>query len=272
MLVQPDDLERTFDFEAQCYGEIPRLTYQKQYRFEVCALNAAGYGPMSERSEALEMPVPVPAAPSRAFVRRPTHHTILVQWQHPPPSAFPVETFRIRYTSDTERFLPENTTEIHDIPAKLSSYTVINLDHGRTYFFQVSAVSRVGQGGWSEVSQAIRTLEGDVPHQIQGLRITSRYNSFITLAWNPVVDNGFPVNETRIRCSQQEDMSHPVELPRVPAATQCPVKHLQKNKVYYFQVAAVNKLGSGQWSDPLRVDVPGMSKAIRDEGAQDTSQ
>ena len=44
MLVQPDDLERTFDFEAQCYGEIPRLTYQKQYRFEVCALNAAGYG------------------------------------------------------------------------------------------------------------------------------------------------------------------------------------------------------------------------------------
>ena len=67
-------------------------------------------------------------------------------------------------------------------------------------------------------------------------------------------------------------MSHPVELPRVPAATQCPVKHLQKNKVYYFQVAAVNKLGSGQWSDPLRVDVPGMSKAIRDEGAQDTSQ
>ena len=50
------------------------------------------------------------------------------------------------------------------------------------------------------------------------------------------------------------------------------LKHLQKNKVYYFQVAAVNKLGSGQWSDPLRVDVPGMSKAIRDEGAQDTSQ
>jgi len=250
-----DRTAKVYEVEEE-YAEIPDLGYTKDYRFQVQAGNVTGFGDWSEPSNPVQMPVPVPDAPAKAFVRKPTHHSVLVQWQHPPCNAFPIDTFRIRYCAGDTTFAPEKTTEIHDIPNKLSSYTVKNLEHGIAYYIQVSAVSKIGQGRWSAPSAPIKTLEGAVPSKVKGLCKLYMYRSLVTLSWNTVENNGFPVTQSKLRYATKANLEDAKELMTVEgAATQCPVTHLSQKSVYYFQVAAVNNLGIGAWSDALCLEV-----------------
>lgn len=102
-----------------------------------------------------------------------------------------------------------------------------------------------------------------MPSKVRSLTMLDCHRSFMTLKWSAVEHNGFPVEEARVRWSPVEAMDGATEAAHVRgAATQCPVTHLAKGRTYFFQVAAVNALGMGPWSDPLRIAV-----AARTEGA-----
>lgn len=246
--------------------EVPNLECCVDYRFQVAAKNAGGWGDWSDPSEVINMPLPVPAPPSKPTLRRPTHHSAVIQWMHPNQGGAPIESFRFRYTTSED--WKEDVTEIHDVPQNLSQYVIKGLRPGRQYLFQVRAVNKYGIGIWSESSVPMRTVEGQAPSQIQNLTIPHIYESFITLRWPPVEDNGYEVTHHSVRYAFSPDMKDPIELPDPDVRDQagfetCSLRHLAKGKTYYFQVVAFNKMGMTDWSPPVELHLASRAERQR---------
>ncbi|CAE7765446.1 TTN, partial [Symbiodinium pilosum] len=229
------------------------------YTFQIAAENAAGWGELSDPTVPVQTVPPVPITLSQPTLRRATHHSAVIQWQHPPFSEAPVLSFCFRHTSSAD--WSNDIVDIHDVPPTLSQYVIQGLKPGHVYIFQVRAVNKYGMGIWSDSSIPIRTMDGATPSAIEDLAASEIYKSFIRLKWQPVEENGYPITGYRLRYAHTEDMAEPVEA--VPAVVRdkgcdtCDIRHLRK-LTYYFQVAAINHLGMAEWSEPVLVD---MSKA-----------
>jgi len=252
------DCAREILIEDDCEEfEVRDLECCRDYRFQIAGQNVTGWGDWSDHSAVLLMPLPVPLAPPPPALRRATHHSAVIQWQHPATGDAPIESFRFRYTTRTWAL---GFQEVHDVPANLSQYVIDGLETGETYTFQVRAVNKYGLGIWSDNSIPIKTLDGSEPSKIAKLSVPNIYKSFITLQWPPADENGYEVTRHLVRCSNtpQMDDSEELEPPiqRANGFDKCDLRHLQK-KTYYFQVAAFNKLGMGEWSDPVMVDLVG---------------
>jgi len=246
--------------------EVPDLECCHDYRFQVCAENITGWGEWSDPSAVINMPLPVPLPPPQPTLRRATHHSAVIQWQHPSPGGAPIETFRFRYTTSSD--WSTDVEEIHDVPHNQSQYVVKGLKPGMAYLFQVRAVNKYGMGIWSDTSIPMKTVDGQAPSKIKDLSVPHVYKSFITLQWPPAEDNGHEVTHHLVRHAFSPDMSGAIES-ELPVQRQggydtCSLRHLEKGKTYYFQVVAFNKLGMTEWSDPVTVCLP--EKAMAKEG------
>jgi hypothetical protein len=244
--------------------DVPNLECCRDYRFQVCAENITGWGEWSDPSAVINMPLPVPLPPPQPTLRRATHHSAVIQWQHPSPGGAPIESFRFRYTTSTD--WTTDITEIHDVPHNQSQYVVNGLKPGMAYLFQVRAVNKYGMGIWSDSSIPMKTVDGQAPSKIKDLTVPHIYKSFVTLQWPPAEDNGYEVTHHLVRYSFQPDMVDVVEPPTISVQRQggydtCALRHLEKGKTYYFQVVAFNKLGMTEWSDPVSVMLPEKTRA-----------
>lgn len=236
--------------------EVGELECLLDYRFQVAAENVTGWGDWSDPSPVLNMPPPVPHPPPQPTLRRATHHSAVIQWQHPTAGDGPIESFRFRYT--TQEDFTKECQEVHDVPANLSQYLIDGLQAGTTYTFQVRALNKYGMGIWSDSSIPIKTLDGHEPSKINDFSIPHVYRSFITLQWKPASENGFEVTHHLLRYSHSPDMADAIEVE--PTVTRkgsydtCELRHLQK-RMYCFQVAAINKMGMSEWSVPMTVNL-----------------
>eukprot|EP00933_Yihiella_yeosuensis_P084078 TRINITY_DN9844_c1_g1_i1.p1 TRINITY_DN9844_c1_g1~~TRINITY_DN9844_c1_g1_i1.p1 ORF type:complete len:446 (+),score=71.39 TRINITY_DN9844_c1_g1_i1:60-1397(+) len=235
------------------------------YTFQVAAQNAAGWGDYSEPSPTLQMMPPVPITLNQPTLRRATHHSVVIQWQHPPPSDEPCDSFSFRYTSSGN--WKEGVSELTEIAPNLSQFVIQGLRPGQIYIFQVRAINRFGMGIWSESSMPIRTLDGKAPTKIENFTAPNVYKSFITLQWSPAEENGYDVTSHVLRYSFVGNMENPVELvpdvERKAGFDRCDIRHLQKHK-YYFQVSAINKMGMSEWSDAVVIDNSAPLKSVQD--------
>jgi len=246
--------------------EVPDLECCRDYRFQICAENITGWGDWSDPSAVINMPMPVPLPPPQPTLRRATHHSAVIQWQHPSPGGAPIESFRFRYTTSTD--WSTDIEEIRDVPHNQSQYLVNGLKPGMAYLFQVRAVNKYGMGIWSDSSIPTKTVEGQAPSKIKDLTVPHMYKSFITLQWPPAEDNGYEVSHHLVRHSFAAEMSNAIEA-ELPVHRQggydtCSLRHLDKGKTYYFQVVAFNKMGMTEWSDPVTVSIPEKTKAVEE--------
>jgi len=236
--------------------EVTDLKHEREYRFQVAAENATGWSEYSDPSPMLLMPPQVPPRLLPPTLRKPTFHTIVVQWQHAPETEVPVESYRLRYTTSED--WSHDVHEVHDLSPDISQMTVEGLRPGKTHLFQARAVNRHGLSIWSKDSVPLKTLEATEPSKIEGLSVPHVYRSFITLKWPAAEPNGHKVTRYLVRGARTPDMSSavPVEPPvdEKAGVVTCDLKHLEKAR-YWFQVAAANQLGNSPWSDPLEVDL-----------------
>eukprot|EP00971_Amphidinium_carterae_P076497 1510731-Amphidinium_carterae.1 len=115
------------------------------------------------------MPLPVPEAPPMPMVRRPSHKSVIIQWQHPSSEA-PLQGFTFRYTTD-KAWESDNIQELRGVPVNLSQHTITGLKPSSTYIFQVRGISKYGDGYWSETSIPVNTLNGSVPAKVADLEV-----------------------------------------------------------------------------------------------------
>mmetsp|Transcript_19507 Transcript_19507/g.56743 ORF Transcript_19507/g.56743 Transcript_19507/m.56743 type:complete len:449 (+) Transcript_19507:67-1413(+) len=258
--------ELLIEGDADCC-DVPELKCLTDYRFQVAAENIAGWGAYSDPCPPLQMPPPVPVKLPMPTLRRATHHTAVVQWQHPPATEVPIDSFRFRYT--TEPRFPEglatspHVVELADVPSNASQHTITDLRPGQTYIFQVRAVNSYGMGVWSDSSIPIKTADGREPSKIVNLSAPNLYASFVTLQWPPAEHNGYEVTWHVLKFANKPDLSDAQEMEptviRKDGLDTADLRHLKKER-YYFQMAAVNSVGQSEWSDTLCVDMSVFSK------------
>eukprot|EP00913_Durusdinium_trenchii_P002193 g2025.t1 len=82
---------------------------------------------------------PVPKTLNQPTLRRSTHHSAVIQWQHPPFTDVPVDSFSFRHTTSAD--WSGEVVEITDVSPSLSQYVITGLRPGQVYIFQVRAVS-----------------------------------------------------------------------------------------------------------------------------------
>eukprot|EP00927_Polykrikos_kofoidii_P046790 TRINITY_DN40922_c0_g1_i1.p1 TRINITY_DN40922_c0_g1~~TRINITY_DN40922_c0_g1_i1.p1 ORF type:complete len:462 (+),score=88.52 TRINITY_DN40922_c0_g1_i1:71-1387(+) len=242
--------------DADCC-EVTDLQCLRNYRFQVAAENVTGWGDYSDESQVLNVPPTVPQQLPPPTLRKATHYGAVIQWNQPPASEIPIESFRFRYTPSAD-FEGKDVTEIKDVPPNRTQFIVDGLKPGTTYLFQATSLNKYGMGVWSLNSLPLRTLEGCEPSKIVGLNVPHVYSSFITLQWPPAAENGFPVTKHLLRFSYKRDMSEATELEpvveRKDGVERTDLRHLRKLR-YFFQIACCNVKGMSEWSDPVEVDL-----------------
>ena len=129
-----------------------------------------------------------------------------------------------------------------------TTYLHTGLAPNTTRFYRVRALNAQGQGN---PSTAVRgTTNAARPGQPRNLRARAAGPTSITLAWEaPASDGGERITGYTIRVRGPSDGSW-ITIPRNTGPQETTFEHtgLQPATAYRYQVAAINRVGTGQWS------------------------
>ena len=111
------------------------------YYFRVTAVNRVGQGQRS--NEAKAVPVGAPGAPT-GLAAAPGDGQVTLSWAAPGSGGAPISGYNVYYATspDGEAVTPVNRGSL----VTATGHMVTGLVNGSTYYFRVTAVTRVGQG------------------------------------------------------------------------------------------------------------------------------
>jgi YVTN family beta-propeller protein len=142
-----------------------------------------------------------------------------------------------------------STPEIDPVPL---SCEVDGLTNGTAYSFGVVARGAFGASAPSLPSNQVTPATS--PEQVSGLTESDRTSSFSTVSWSVPKSWGLRITGYRLRTSSDggESWSRPRDIDGVRAVVAIPYASAR-----LVQVAGVNSLGQGDWSDSLLVTSKG---------------
>jgi fibronectin type 3 domain-containing protein len=217
----------------------------QQYYYVVTAVNEIGEGPPS--NEVSTTPATVPSAP-RNLRAIPGDTVVTIQWTGPQnDGGSPVTNFRI-YRGTTSANLAFVT-----MIGPFDSYTDEGRLNDQIYYYQVSAVNRVGEGPRSDQTSATPRAGRTVPSAPQSL-IATAGNGSVLLNWTaPATDGGAPItNYTVYRGYESANLTYFNDVG--PALTLLDGT-VNNGVTYYYEVTANNSVGEGPRS-PLASATP----------------
>ncbi|XP_038047566.1 titin-like, partial [Patiria miniata] len=237
----------------------------KEYEFRVAAINKAGTGPFSEPSEPriTKPPYDVPGAPEQPTVSDIDSNQMTVTWETPSSDGgSPITGYILERKEKTStrwtRVTKETITE--------TTLTVKDLNEGKEYEFHVAAVNKAGTGPFSKPSDLQKAKAPyDVPGPPDIPTVSDIDSTKMTVTWTvPSTDGGSPVTGY-IPERKDKTSTRWMRVTKEPITeTTLIVKDLIEGKEYEFHVAAVNKAGTGPFSEPSQpqkakppYDVPG---------------
>ena len=262
------------------------LTDGTTYYFTVTAVNAVGEGPPSAEVSATPTATAgptVPGAPT-APVATAGDGSATVTWA-PPDSdgGSPITGYNV-YAGPTTG--SESTTPLNPAPlsATAASYLTSTLTNGTPYFFTITAVNAVGEGGPSaEVTATPKHSAGPtVPTPPVSLGATAGDGS-ATVTWSPpATDGGSPITGYNVYdgTTAGGESTTPVNpSPLSASASTDLVSSLTNATAYFFTITAVNAVGeSGPSAEvsatpaPLSgATAPGAPSGLRAKGGDHTA-
>jgi titin len=214
------------------------LTDFTSYTFRVSAQNGVGTGPTATVDGT---PLRAPSALDElAADVAPTpglgSGQVRLAWTAPPPEQA-VTDYVIESSFDGDTWTP-----VVDGVSTATTYTVDGLADGTSYTFRVAAVNAVGAGGWSGMVTATPMRTPDTPSGLTAARAASGEVVLNWVAASPAItDYAIELSPDGVEWITYDDGPSP--------ATTSVVTGLANGTEYSFRVAAVNALGSSQWSD-----------------------
>ena len=223
------------------------LTNGTLYYFQLQAENNAGL--LSAYATTSATPSTIPGAPVITSSTSNQNQTSTVSWTAPSDNGgAPVSSYNLQYsTSSSGPWLPSTP---YTVTATSTSYTFTGLTNGTLYYFQVAAVNISGVGTYSAQITA-------TPSTIPGAPVitssTSNQNQTSTVSWTaPSNNGGAPVSSYNLQYSTSSSgpwlPSTPYNVTAATTSTSYTFTGLTNGTLYYFQVAAVNLSGQGQYS------------------------
>ena len=214
------------------------------YHYRVFAINKAGISKPSEVVNATTY-ADLPGIPGRLSAIPVNPRQINLTWQEPRyTGGVAVTDYEIETSADGDRWRLLVTT-----PADETSYQHRGLTPATIYYYRILAKNEIGSG---EVSRAIFAQTSaampDSPHSLtaEGLSPTEIYLTWV----KPEFDGGSKITGYRLEVSKDEGSSWSIV--RTNTGTSNTVfthTGLMRATLYRYRVAAINKIGAGEWSD-----------------------
>ncbi len=216
--------------------------------YRVAAITRAGRSPWSSVAQATT-DLTTPGAPT-GLRANPSgvggSDRILLTWSRPATDGgSPVTGYRIETSPSVS-----GPWVIH-VPSTNStatSYLHTGLAPGTTRFYRVSAINAQGQGDYSNAVRGATNAAR--PGQPQSLRARAAGPTSIVLNWEaPASDGGTRITGYTVRARGPNDGTWITIRPHTGStATTFTHINLQPATFYRYQVAAINRVGAGQWS------------------------
>ena len=229
--------------------------------YRVAAISAAGTSDWSNVADATTDDLTVPGAPTSLRATAPVlggSDRILLTWR--PPSTdggSPITGYQIERSLSVSGpwIIQEASTG-----STATTYTHTGRDPNTTLFYRVRALNAQGRGDPSIAARG--TTRAAPPGQPRNLRAHATGPNSITLAWDaPASDGGERITGYTIRTRGPNDGNW-ITIQRNTGSPATTFTHtgLQPATAYRYQVAAINRVGAGQWSFETRTgthpDVP----------------
>jgi fibronectin type 3 domain-containing protein len=217
------------------------LTYGQTYFYVVRALNGVGEGPPSNEASAAPAN---PPDPPRTLQATAGNAAVTIQWNDPvSDGGSAITNYKIyRGTAAGGESLVTTVDNVN-------SYIDTGLANGQRYFYRVSAVNDVGEGGMSNEASATPASGQTVPSTPQNLEATAG-NGKVMLTWSvPASEGGSTIQSYTVRRGLSSDqMSILVQgvsgLSLLDSA-------VTNGVTYVYTVSAVNAIGEGPHSQPV---------------------
>ena len=224
------------------------LTPNSTRHYRVAAISRAGTGPWSDVAQATTE-VAVPGAPT-GLRAAPSgvggSEQILLTWAAPVDDGGSAITgYRIEVSSSG---VSGWIILVASTGSTTTTYVHTGLEPGTTRFYRVSAVNERGTGRASNVAEG--TTNAAPPGPPRSVRARATGPNSVLLAWDaPETDGGARVTGYSIRVIGPNDDSWIIIRPNTGTTTPT-FTHtgLQPVSRYQYQVAAINRVGTGPWA------------------------
>ena len=145
-------------------------------------------------------------------------------------------------------------------PCTSSPCTIDGLTNGKDYTFTVVATNAVGD---SPPSKASNTVRPDTkPEATSGVRMVSRGDGTLTVAWNPAPNKGSAITKYVVRLVPTGGGAGTRTVQAGGAATSSPVSGLDNNSPYSVSVQAWNGAGAGPFGPAVEMQSAGTPPAV----------
>jgi len=184
-----------------------------------------------------------------AFVATVTGGAVILSWQSPQAAGL-LENLGYVVQRSGDGGLTW-TTASDSLPASATSYQVTGLQADQQYRFRVAAISTTGVGAFSEAVAPVTT-----PSAPANLSPTAG-NAQVSLAWTaPSFDGGASITDYVVQYSSNNGGNWTTFNRETSTATTATVTGLTNGTAYVFRVAAVNRIGMGDFSTTTAAIVP----------------
>ena len=226
------------------------LTNGTSYIFRVAHVAAGTTGTYSDPSPAY-IPYTTPAAPSGlSGVRGNTE--VALSWSAPTANnGRAVTDYVVQYSSNNGT----SWTTFSDGVSTTTSTTVTGLTNGTSYVFKVAAVNLAGTGTYTANSSAL--IPATVPNAPTGVTGTFG-NTSVSLTWTAPATGGSALTDYVTQYSSDGTTWTTFPDGTVSATASSSVTGLTNYATYYFRVAAVNAIGTSEYSTAISV-IPGVT-------------
>ena len=214
------------------------------YHYRVFATNKAGMSPPSEVVRA-KTHADLPSVPERVAAKAVGATQINVTWREPRyTGGVEIETYEVETSDDGNTWVLLVST-----PGDETIYQHKGLTPATTYHYRVTAVNDVGS---SRVSRPVfAKTTADVPDEPTYLKATAQSHQEISLTWSPPdYDGGSRITGYLIEYSSNDGATwDAVRKNTGSASTTYTHGGLTRGTLYYYRVAAINKIGTGERSE-----------------------
>jgi hypothetical protein len=197
----------------------------------------------------------VPAAPTGVAGTSGANGQSVVTWSAPTSdggSAITGYTVEYSATSGGTYAAASMCTDVNALTC-----TVTGLANGTGYYFEVEAINSVGTGPLSSAS-AVATPPATIPAAPTGVAGTSGANGQSVVTWTvPTSDGGSAITGYTVESSTTSGGTYAAaSMCTNVNALSCTVTGLTNGTSYYFEVEAINAVGTGALSSPSAVATP----------------
>jgi Fibronectin type III domain len=222
-------------------------------RFQVQAVNAAGFGPFSAASNAVT-PTPPPGAPGAPVIGAATagNTTASVGWALPASDGgSPITGYSVLVV-DAATLAPIGA--LWPAGAGTTSLVVPGLPNGTAVRFQVQAVNAAGTSPFSALSNAV------TPATVPGAPLigtATRGNASALVRWTAPANGGSAITGFAVKVVNATTLAQIGALrSAAPGATSLTVTGLVNGQSYRLMVQASNAVGAGAFSAPSNAVTP----------------